>query len=144
MLLGRCDWEDFWYVPGGRVEAGETAIDSLRRELVEELGIEAEIGRMLWIIENFFEFDGKSFHEVGLYFAVDTSGLPAELLDDEFTRTEPGGEKLIFCWADLGALPDMRVGPSCLAERLSAIPESTEHIVHMDSLPFERMALDEA
>ena len=59
-------------------------------------------------------------------------------------RTEPGGEKLIFRWAEIGALSGMRVGPSCLAERLSAIPETTEHIVHLDSLPFERLTLDQA
>jgi 8-oxo-dGTP diphosphatase len=41
-----------WEFPGGKREAGESIEECLRRELAEELGIEAEVGREVWRTEH--------------------------------------------------------------------------------------------
>lgn len=40
---------DFWCTPGGGVDSGEALIPALRREVIEELGPEPDIGQLLYI-----------------------------------------------------------------------------------------------
>ena len=41
-----------WELPGGIVEVGENAIDAVRREILEETGIDAEVGELFCVSSN--------------------------------------------------------------------------------------------
>ena len=61
ILIGqrkRGDWNEFkWEFPGGKVESREDPRDALKRELQEELNIDAEIGNELMRYE--YQYPGK-------------------------------------------------------------------------------------
>jgi ADP-ribose pyrophosphatase YjhB (NUDIX family) len=70
VLLHKAVHENFWSLPGGRAELLEPATETLKREMREELGVEIAVERLLWVLENFFEYEGIAHHEVGLYFLM--------------------------------------------------------------------------
>ncbi len=51
----------------------EKSVDAVKREIQEELGVEVNVDRMLWINENFFkeETSEEQFHEVCIFYLVE-------------------------------------------------------------------------
>jgi len=47
-----------WEFPGGQVEVGESVIDAVRREILEETGIDAEVGEVFCISSNTGKYPG--------------------------------------------------------------------------------------
>jgi 8-oxo-dGTP diphosphatase len=81
MVLHEKDGEQYWMLPGGSVDYGETLTAALERELREELCVEVTVGDLLFSNDSIAP-DGAR-HIVNLYFhAVITDGTPG-IGDDE-------------------------------------------------------------
>lgn len=55
---GYGEWKDWWEFPGGKIEAGESPDEALKREIREELATEIEVGDLLTTVE----YDYPQFH----------------------------------------------------------------------------------
>jgi ADP-ribose pyrophosphatase YjhB (NUDIX family) len=132
VLLHRTDDMQFWALPGGRAELLEPSPETLKREMREEIGVEVEVERLLWLAENFFVYLGQSYHELGLYFLM---SLPANSpLREQTTFLGREGSMLVhFEWHPIATLEDLPLYPKFLRTGLKSLPTATTHLIYVES-----------
>ena len=100
VLLHKSDDKDHYCLIGGRVEIGENSENTIRREIIEELGKEIDITRYVSTIENFFEFEGSKYHEYMFVYEAEFKDEKDKLIEDTLCNIE-GKDYLKYYWIDL-------------------------------------------
>lgn len=134
VLVHRATHESFWTFPGGRAEVGETSQETLKREMLEELGVEAKIDRLLWSVENFFHYEGRDWHELGFYYLMHLPDALPFHEQDIVHRIKDGKNELEFKWARATrqALTALDIPPYFIADEIETLPTSPRHLVWDD------------
>jgi len=75
--LDKTKGEEFLRLLGGGVDFGETSLIALKREFKEELGATIKDEKLLEVIENIFEYNGETMHEITFLYS-------AEIIENEY------------------------------------------------------------
>lgn len=104
--------ETFYRLPGGGIEFGETAADTLKREIKEEIGIEITVGKKLGVYENIFTFGNQPGHEIMILHEATLA--PEYMQKDNIPMIEQ--EFAGRCYEFVKITPDKRIYPNIWGE----------------------------
>ena len=88
-----------WEFPGGKVDPGETPVEALHRELVEELGVRVRLGaEVVGPDDGAWRISPR--YALRLWTAVVVDGVPQPLVEHDEVRWLGPGEWLSVPWLD--------------------------------------------
>lgn len=134
LLLTKNDMDPMYYTPGGKVEIGEEAAETVVRELFEETGVEYKIDRLLFIEELFYEADFSNrfskAHEITFHYLMKPTGIL------EFNNQSYTHHNLLehFEWIDLDKVKDQYIYPRMIEKlNFNELPDHVQHLVNYDT-----------
>ncbi|MFB9949466.1 NUDIX hydrolase [Rhizobium puerariae] len=136
ILIHRNIADPYWALPGGRVEFHESTQQTLAREIEEEIGCEAAVGPLRFVIENFFELSGREVHEIGFYYDAALSHPLPFHETDIVHRVRDGEAELEFRWIrpTATAFDEYDLKPFPLRALIAGMPGGIAHLVYRDQV----------
>ena len=113
----------YYYLPGGRVQLNETVEEAMIREIREELEIDVNIIRPLWLNQGFFceDVSKEKYHEICIYFLIDFSNTNLLSRGNQFTLFE-NKNKHVYEWLEFEQLEKEYFYPIFLKKEIFDLP----------------------
>lgn len=117
-----------YYLPGGRINYGESSEEAIKREIREELGVTVTDYSSLWINECFFVDSGTRFHEVGIYYLVNLENTEFNHYEPVFELTE-GSRVNTYEWLDIESIDTKALYPLFVKTEIKNPDKTLKHII---------------
>lgn len=137
ILLNKNTWDNFCFLPGGRVELWEDSKTWVIREFKEETSFDLEVKDLAIVYEYFFKFKNSKYHEIThIYRTLYNSQLPKPSEKLIFTTIdEEGWKEITFFWQKISEIDDEKLNfvPEFLREILKNVKnEWIEHFTYFE------------
>lgn len=121
---------NYYALLGGRVAIGEDSTQTIKREILEEMGKEIEVIEYLATIENFFPLDGRKTHEIQFVYRAEFKDKKDQEIQETIKNKE-GKEDIQYEWLDLNNLDEYPIKPNVVKEMLKE-PRYPVHKIQKD------------
>ncbi len=119
VLLHKNTADTYYALVGGRVQIGESSDDTVRREIKEEIGKDVEINGYMATVENFFEANGKNYHEIMFVHQAEFVNEKDRKIVETLKNIEGNAEKTIqYEWIDIDKIDSYQVRPEVIKKVL--------------------------
>lgn len=113
ILVHRNVNSDHYALIGGRVEIGENSVDTIKREIKEELGKDIEIIGYISTIENFFEMKNSKYHEIMFVHKIEFINEDDKKIEYTMKNIE-GKEYLQYEWIEINKIDEYPLVPKVI------------------------------
>lgn len=131
VLFAGNEVEDYYYSIGGGVHLGESSEEAVKREVLEETGVQYEVDYLAIIHENFFVgsvgLKGLDCHEICFYYMMKPKGNK-NLKSHSHSLTMDGVKETMH-WIPIEDLDKYKAYPTFMKEYLKSDHKGIEHII---------------
>ncbi len=135
ILLNKCDFNDgktAYLFSGGGQEIGETFVEALKRECLEELGAQVSVGELVWVREyigknHLFAESESDMHQVEYYFLC-------QLHEQLPQPTNPDSHQIGTEWVSVARLHQFPLYPKLLIPQLQRYEQGLQTTIYLGDI----------